>query len=93
METKILVMYISVVGVRSEDIDNYVKKVTAKIIPQTFEGEIIILPTQSPETKIECINPVYILDKDLVREHTEMMNKLQEELQTQLNILKEKNNE
>lgn len=93
METKILVIYIGVAGIRSEDIDSYVKKVVAKIMPQTFEGEIIIIPVQSPDCKIECINPVYITDKDLVAEHTIMMNKLQYELQIQLDLLKDKNNE
>lgn len=86
-------MYIGIAGIRSEDIDTYVKKVTAKIMPITFEGEIIVVPIQSNDCKIECINPVYITDKDLVAEHTEMINKLQQELKIQLDILKERNNE
>jgi len=95
MEAKILVMYIGIGGIRSEDIDTYMKKVTEKITPTTFEGEIIVLPTQllvAPDTRIECINPVYITDAELVKQHTIIMKKLQEELQIQLNILKQKNN-
>jgi len=93
METKILVIYVGVQGIRAEDIQDFVNKVTDKIIPKTFEGEIIIIPTNSPNTKIECINPKYIIEPELIREHTEMMNKLQEELQHQLNQLKKGNNE
>jgi len=93
MDTKILVMYIGVAGIRSEDIPDYVNKIVKKIMPQTFEGEIITIPTQSPNTTIECINPVYITDADLIKKHTEMINKLQIELQVQLDILKQKNNE
>jgi hypothetical protein len=93
METKILVIYIGISGIRSEDIDTYMKKVTKKITPITFEGEIIVLPTQllvAPDTRIECINPVYITETELIREHTEIINKLQKELQLQLEILKQK---
>ena len=96
MEAKILVIYIGINGIRSEDIDTYMKKVTEKIVPVTFEGEIIVLPTQmlvAPDTRIECINPKYITEAELIKQHTEMMKKLQDELQVQLDILKQKNNE
>jgi hypothetical protein len=93
MENKILVIYVGVAGVRSEDINDFVHKVTDKIIPTTFFGEIIIMPTQSYDTKIECINPKYITNKNLINEHTEMMKKLNEELQNQLDLLKQKKDE
>lgn len=92
METKILVIYIGVAGIRAEDIDTYVHRIVKKIMPTTFEGEVIIIPIQSYDCKIECINPVYITDKELIREHTEMMNKLQYELKIQLELLKNENN-
>ncbi len=93
MEDKILVIYIGVAGIRMEDIATYTHKVTKRIIPQTFQGEIIIIPIQSSDCKIECINPKYITDIDLIKEHTEMMKKLQDELQHQLKQLKQDNNE
>lgn len=91
MVTKILVIYVGVAGVRSEDIPNFVKNVTEKIIPSTFEGEIISIPTQSADIRIECINPKYITDNNLIFEHTEKMKKLQEALQYQLEQLIIKN--
>ena len=96
MEVKILVIYIGIGGIRSEDVDTYMKKVTEKITPRTFEGEIVVLPTQllvAPDTRIECINPVYITDAELIKQHTEMIKKLHDELEVQLGILKQKNNE
>jgi hypothetical protein len=93
MENKILVIYVGVQGIRSEDIQYFIEKITKKIMPTTFEGEILVIPTQSPDTRIECINPKYITDTELIREHTEMIKKLQEELQHQLNQLKQNNNE
>jgi hypothetical protein len=93
MESKILVIYIGVFGIRSEDITDYTQKVSKKIIPSTFEGEIIVIPVHSPDTRIECINPKYITDADLIKEHTEMMKKLQEELHNELKVLKENKNE
>jgi hypothetical protein len=92
MEAKILVIYIGIGGIRSEDIDTYMKNATIKITPITFKGEIIVLPTQllvAPDIRIDCINPKYITNVDLIREHTEIMQKLQEELHSQLEILKQ----
>jgi hypothetical protein len=92
MENKILVIYIGIGGIRSEDIDTYMKNVTERITPKTFEGEIIVLPTQllfASDIRIECINPKYITNKKLITEHTDLMNKLQEELKFQLENLKE----
>jgi hypothetical protein len=93
MEKLILVIYVGVVGLRSEDIQDFVHKLSERIIPSSVEGEFIMIPTQSPDTRIECINPKYITDVELIKEHTEMMKKLQEELQHQLKQLKQENNE
>lgn len=92
-ENKILVIYIGVQGLRSEDIEDFVRKVSQRISPSTLKGEIIVIPTQSPDTRIECINPKYITDAELIKEHTEMMKNLQQELQHQLGQLKQENNE
>ena len=93
MENKILVIYVGVQGIRSEDIENFVHKLSKRIIPSSVEGEFIMIPTQSPDTRIECINPKYITDAKLIEEHTELMKKLQEQLQLQLEDLKQMNNE
>jgi hypothetical protein len=88
-ELKIIVIYVGVAGVRSEDIDSFVKTITGRIVPVTFEGEIITIPVQSQNTWIDCINPKYITDEALIKEHTDKMKKLQDELQNQLERLKE----
>ena len=93
MENKIIVIYVGVAGVRLEDIPDFVQKVTSKISPQTFEGEIISIPVQSSNTTMECINPTYVTDVNLIKEHTDKMNKLHELLQYQLEQLKQDNNE
>lgn len=89
MEKKILVIYIGVSGIRMEDIEQFAHKVAKKITPSLFEGEIIIIPTQSSDTRIECINPKYITEENLVKEHTELMKQLNEELRHQAEQLKQ----
>jgi hypothetical protein len=89
MEHKILVVYIGIVGIRSEDIDTFVHKVADKIVPTTFEGEIILIPTQQSDTRIECINPKYITEPELIQEHGKLMKQLQDALLEQLKIIKE----
>jgi len=93
MESKLLVIYVGVAGIRSEDIEMYVHKVTKKITPQMFQGEVIIVPQQTFDTRIECIDPKYITDAQLITEHTEMMKKLQDELNYQFEKLKQERNE
>ena len=93
MENKILVIYIGVAGIRSEDIPHFREKIVEKITPSTFIGEIIVIPVQSYDTKIDCINPKYITDEELIKEHTEMMKKLQEELRHQSEQIRIENNE
>lgn len=88
-EYKILVIYVGVAGIRGEDIRDFVQQVSQKITPKTFEGEIIIVPTQSPDTRIECINPKYITEEQLIQDNTELMKKLKFELQHQLDQLKQ----
>jgi len=90
-ENLILVIYVGVAGVRSEDIEEITHKIAKRITPSTVDAEIIVIPTQSYDTKIECINPKYITDEELIRQHTELMKKLQEELQYQAEILKKEN--
>ena len=91
-ETKIFALYIGVQGIRSEDIPLVVERITKRIAPETFKGEIIVIPTQSPDTRIECINPKYVTDAELIKEHTEKMKELHEQLQHQLEQLKQDNN-
>ena len=93
MENLILVIYVGVQGVRSEDIPEFIEKIAKQLTPSTLEGEIIVIPTQSIDTKIECINPKFIIDVKLIEEHNIMMKKLNIELQHQLKKLKEVNNE
>lgn len=93
MENKIIVLYIGVQGIRTEDIKDYVKKISKKIMPTTIQSEIIIIPTQSPNTRIECINPIYIIEEKLISEHTKMIKQLKLEIQHQLKQLKKENNE
>lgn len=93
-ENKIFVIYVGIAGVRSEDVEDFVKKITSKIIPTSVKGEFIIIPTNFFETRIECINPVYITETSLIEKHTNLMKQLQEELNYQLeDIRKEKNEE
>jgi hypothetical protein len=93
MENKIIVIYVGVAGVRLEDIPDFVQKITAKISPQTFQGEIISIPVQSPDTTMECINPVYVTDVDLIKQHTDKMKQLHELLQFQIEQLTQNKNE
>jgi hypothetical protein len=92
-EHKIIAIYVGVNGIRTEDIESYITELSKKITPTTIQGEIIFLPISSNDIRIECINPVYITDKNLIKKHTTLMNELHQELQHQINQIKKDNYE
>lgn len=92
MENKILVYYVGVAAIQSEDIEDYINKLSKKIIPDTFNGEIIIIPTLTYDTKVECINPKYITDNELIKEHETLMKELNHKLYEQQKLLKNEKN-
>ena len=86
-ETKIIVIYVGVYGVREEDISTYVERVTSRISPKSINAEIIVIPTQSTETRIDCINPLYIKDDFLINKHEFLMKELHRNLEEQIKYL------
>jgi len=84
----IYVLYIGVAGIRTEDIPTYVEKVSQIVIPSSVEGEFIILPIQSFDNKLVCINPKYITDEFLIKEHEFLMEELNNKLKEQIKLLK-----
>ena len=74
----ILVYYIDVRNISVDDMQIYVRKIMNKISLESPDiGEIIALPIMG-ETKVECINPKYITEPELIREHRLKMDGLHE---------------
>ena len=82
----ILVYYISTIGVDPDDIEPYFVQLKNRIAAQSVsdDTEIIFVPVVG-ETRIECINPKYITDSELIKEHERKMSVLHEHLQNQIN--------
>lgn len=93
MENKLIVIYVGVAGIRQEDIETTVNKIVKRISPQTVDAEIIVIPRQSYDTQIECIDPVYITEEELIKKHTTLLKELHEELDHQLEEIKRDNDE
>ena len=91
LENKIIVIYVGVAGIRSEDIDEYTHDVAKRIIPLSVQAEFILIPIQSFDTRMECINPKYITNDELIMKHNVLMHELSIELEHQIKNLREKN--
>jgi allophanate hydrolase subunit 1 len=91
-ENKLLVFYINISNVDRESIEYFVKSVVEKIKPTSFDGEIIAIPIYYGDTRIDCINPKYITEVDLIKENTDMIEELNKNLKLQIE-LKKLNNE
>lgn len=92
MENKILVFYVGIMGVPQDKIEEFIHKVSKKITPTTFKGEIIIIPIQSYDTRVDCINPKYITDKELIQENENLLKELNHNLHNQLKLIKDEEN-
>ncbi|MFW5847644.1 MAG: hypothetical protein ACOCVF_01815, partial [bacterium] len=84
----ILVYYISVDGIRTEDIQDYMKSVSDRIAARSLDvAEIIFIPIHG-ETRVECINPLYITEEELIRKHRLLMDELHEHVNYQIKLTK-----
>ncbi len=92
MENKILVFYIGIYGIDHNQIETYVNMVAKKITPVSFNGEIIIIPIHSYDSRVECINPKYITKKELIKENESLINELNNKLKEQIDIQKNEKN-
>ena len=81
---KVLVAYISVVGIRSEDFESYMSEVAKRITPEDFKGTIIFIPTNEQNSRIECIDPKYITEQSLILQNEELMKRLNSNLENQI---------
>ena len=84
-----LVLYIGIAKVRSADIDDYILKIVERITPSIENSEIIVIPCDATNTRIECINPKYIIEEELINKNKTLMYELNNELQKQLNYIKD----
>ena len=90
----ILVYYISITHVEVDDVPEYMNLVMNRISATsiTEDSEVIAVPVYG-ETKIDCINPKYITDSDLIKKHERTMSELHEKLNNQIDSLNIKTNE
>lgn len=93
MDKKILVFYIGVGNIRTTDIPEYISSISKRITPQTFEGEIIIIPTSSIDSRVECINPQYVTEIELINKNNELVAELNRKLNEQFEILNNNDDE
>jgi len=78
----IFVFYIDVRLMVPHEIPELMSKIGQKLKPE-IESEAIFIPIMG-ETKVECINPVYITDSELIKKHERLMAELHEHLENQL---------
>lgn len=88
----IIIYYISITHVEINDVEEYMTQVMNRIGTTTIteDSEILAIPVYG-ETKIECINPKYITDGDLIKKHERTMSELHEKLKSQINQIEDSN--
>ena len=79
----ILVNYIDIRLVNPKEIGEFINKVKDRIKLNSKKYTQLIIPIYG-ESRVECINPLYITDSELIKKHERLMSTLHENL----NILK-----
>lgn len=75
---KTYVLYIGTRNVRSSDIGEYVERIVDKLLPIPLpeEATVLVLPTDTTENRLECIDPLYITDENLILKHNTLLAEL-----------------
>jgi len=77
----ILVYYIGVMHLDHIDIPEYMQKIRDRISIPDLNGHSIFIPVFTQDSRVECINPKYVTEEELIKEHVSLMRKLNVELQ------------
>jgi hypothetical protein len=80
-----LVIYLNIASIPSQDVVEYINKVTEVI---KFDDSVLrlIVPVRGEETKIECINPV-LLTEDQYKDVEDKINTLKQVVEEKLKTL------
>lgn len=75
---KTYVLYIGVRNIRTSDIDDYIERITYKLFPINVpeNSTVLVLPTDTTENRLECIDPIYITNEDLIFKHNTLLVEL-----------------
>lgn len=93
MEDKpIYVAYVGLGNIQDQEEIEKVMKAAYNSIGSMFsekDGEIIFIPIHGGNSRLECINPKYITDGELIRKHRLLIDELHEHLDSHLKELLE----
>ena len=76
MKNSIYVIYIDIRNIDGNLVDEYSKNVATEFKDSFNNGGTLLVIPYFNDTKIECINPKYITNENLIKEHEELMKKL-----------------
>lgn len=75
-DDRIFVIYLAVGNMDNIDIEKYCRTTADKYINgniMNISDKVIVLPITGFDSRVECINPKYITDPELIKEHEEML--------------------
>ena len=78
-EVVVIVYYIDVRNINESELEEFMYRVMDNIQTETIEAEIIAIPIWG-ETKVECVNPKYIMEEDIIKDHTVKMKEMHEHI-------------
>jgi len=84
MDNMILVLYVDVGNMEDKDVTEFVRRVSKGLLPEevvrNLDATVFVIPRRGEGTRLECINPHYVLDQDLFDQYRKNLEILNENL-------------
>lgn len=76
-DKKIIVFYVGVGDMETNQVGQYIDQIKKAFFTEEFAArlncEMVLIPTREINSKLECINPKYITNQELIDEHKTLM--------------------
>lgn len=93
MDKLILVLYIDIADHSPRDSNEICNKISRELFPEEIIEKLnattFIIPIRGGGTKLECINPKFIVDAEVMREHRLKLDILNENFDHFISLLKD----
>jgi hypothetical protein len=84
MDKLILVLYVDVGNIPEKNVNEVVKKIGNSLFTEdvisNLNATTFVIPTRGGGTRIECVNPKFVVDNDVYREYRIKMDILNENI-------------
>lgn len=93
MDKLILVLYLNVGNTQGLEMENFVRSVSKAMFSEETISKLnattFVIPVRNSDSRLECINPNYIIDGDLYAAHQAKLTELNDHINNMIQTKKD----